>query len=111
MKKLNAFLIALALLVGTAVPAAIAPSNGTTDPATAEIRSLLENPGFLVKEEMTASVSFVVNKDNEIVILSIDSSSMEVENFITERLSHHKLETVLRRGREYTVPIMITSES
>ena len=111
MKKLSTIFLGLVLLVGTAVSAAVVTENGTLDPVSAEIETLLENPTFIVNKEMNASVSFVVNRDNELVIIYVDASCAEIRNFVKERLSHQKLNATLVRGRNYTVPVRITAES
>jgi hypothetical protein len=109
MKKLSAIFLGLVLLVGTAVSAAVVTENRPLDPVSAEIATLLENPTFDVYKEMNALVSFVVNRDNELEILSVDANSGKILNFVTDRLSHQKLNATLVQGKEYTIPIKIQS--
>ena len=49
-------------------PAAAAESNVITQ----EVGKLLQNPYFNVDEEITANVTLTINKNNEIVVLSVD---------------------------------------
>lgn len=79
--------------------------------ATEEIGKLLKNPGFLVEDDITANVIFTVNKENEMVVLSVDSKNATVESFIKQRLNYENLPVALRNGEKtFKLPVRITSK-
>jgi len=109
MKLLKTTLVAIALLMGTITMTATETLN--VDPTTStetiskEISKLLQNPSFTFNESIEASVTFVVNKHNEIVVLSVDSNNDAVSSFIKSRLNYEKLEVSVDEGTEYIVPV------
>ncbi|MDX1463014.1 MAG: hypothetical protein R3359_08155, partial [Marinirhabdus sp.] len=78
--------------------------------AAKEITTLLEDPTFLVLENRTVEVEFVLNKNKEVVILSIDCDDANVCTFISERLNHKVLESALEQGKVYTLPVKFVSK-
>jgi len=109
MKKLSVMLAALALLVGTSVSTAAVKVEKEPTTTSEEITKLLENPEFIVQEEMLASVQFVINKDHEIVVLSVETENDLLEGYIKNRLNYHKLETNVKQGMPYTLPVRVVS--
>jgi len=78
---------------------------------TEEIGRLLQNPSFLVDEEITANVMITLNKNNEFVVLSVDTDNSYVENFIKSRLNYQELPVTLKDiTKTFIVPIRITPE-
>ncbi len=78
---------------------------------TEEIGRLLQNPSFLVDEEITANVMITLNKNNEFVVLYVDTDKIYVENFIKSRLNYQELPVTLKDGaKTFIVPIRITPE-
>jgi hypothetical protein len=110
MKKLSLILVAFGLILTSTLSAATVPVVAVSSPTSLEIGELLENPQFLVEEEMEAFVTFVLNKENEIVVLSVDTDNDTMERFVKNRLNYQKLNVSLKQGTEYKVPIRITSE-
>jgi hypothetical protein len=78
---------------------------------TNEIGKLLNNPKFIIEHDVQAFVRIVFNEDNEIVVMSVDSDSKMINNFIKSRLNYKKLaDNVIDKDQAYIVPIRITSE-
>ena len=78
---------------------------------TEEIGKLLQNPSFLVENEITANVTVTLNKNNEFVVLSVDTDKKNVENYIKSRLNYQELPVTLNEsGKTYIVPVRITPE-
>ncbi|MCK5400323.1 MAG: hypothetical protein KAJ28_01710 [Flavobacteriaceae bacterium] len=76
---------------------------------TEEIGKLLKNPGFLVDEDITASVMITLNKNNELVVLSVETDKNYVENFIKSRLNYNELTVpVNSHTKTFIVPVRIT---
>lgn len=110
MKRIHAILLATALLVGGFVSAATIPTKEKINPTTLEIRALLTDDDFIVDQDTSAYVTFMLNKDGEIVVLTVDTEDITVENFVKARLNYHKLNTSLEIGKEYKVPILLKTE-
>ena len=109
MKKLNVFLVAIALFAGTILStAAVEPDSKS--PFSLEIIKLLEFPPNF-NAEVKTSIEFVINLEGEIVVLYVDTENSMVENFIKERLNYKKIKSDLIKGKQYKVPILITLES
>ncbi len=109
MRKLSSIFVALTLLATTSVFAIEKPIADNTD-TKAEFTRFLQNPDFLVTHDMEAKVLFTLNKDNEIVILSVETDSPEIEGYVKDRLYLKKLNTKLEQGKQYVVPVKIKSE-
>jgi len=110
MKKVNVILIALVLLVGTVFSSAAVPALETKTSTSVEIEKLLENPDFRVDVDVMAYVTFLINKEGEIVVLSVDTENEMVERFIKSRLNYKTLKTSLEKGKEYKLPVRIASK-
>tara|TARA_R110002124_G_scaffold6123_1_gene37330 strand:+ start:75393 stop:75728 length:336 start_codon:yes stop_codon:yes gene_type:complete len=109
MKKLRVMFAAIGLLIGTSVSTAAVSVEKEPTTTSEEITQFLENPEFIVSEEMIASVAFVVNKENEIVVLSVETENELLEGYIKNRLNYQKLQTNVKQGMPYTVPVRIVS--
>ncbi|MDC8005703.1 hypothetical protein POV27_16715 [Aureisphaera galaxeae] len=75
-----------------------------------EITKLLQNPDFSVSKDTTVKVHLMVNNNNELVILSVDTEKEPIEYFIKGRLNYRKMKNVLKKGELYILPVTITSE-
>ena len=71
-----------------------------------QVAQLLEEPAFKVTEDITATVTLMVNKDNEVVVIDVETQEEFVSNFIKSRLNYEILETQ-RIGSQFTVPVRI----
>ncbi len=110
MKKVNVILVALALFIGTLTSyAGVDPVTLPLEP-TKEIGELLKAPGFEVDSDIRAVVTFVVNKNNEVVVLSVDCETKQFCKYIKSRLNYQKIDSGLKKGVEYKVPIRIQKE-
>ncbi len=111
MKKIQAFLLATVLLVGSFASAATIPAKEKKNPTTEEIRGLLSDSDFIVEEDISAFVTFMLNDAGEMVVLSVDTEYKTVENFVKARLNYHKLSTPLTKGKEYKLPILLKANT
>ena len=110
MRKVNVILMAFVLLISTTMLTAATNPVIPTINASEEIGELLKNPSFELEVETTAYVTFVVNKESEIVVLSVDSENESMKKFIKQRLNYKKLESANKQGKEYKIPIRMTAE-
>ncbi|HEY9185775.1 MAG TPA: hypothetical protein VIM94_10660 [Salegentibacter sp.] len=108
MKKLQLFLLVLAIGFGSAVKAAELP----VDPTSAfkyEVEKLLEDlPIELEEEEKEVNLTITFNKNNEIVVLSVECDDPYVKSVIKKRLNYKKVKTQLDKSiKEYKLPIRL----
>ena len=76
---------------------------------SSQIGSLLQDNQFTIDDaNLTANVLFTVNKNNEIVVISVDTENAVLESFVKGRLNYQKVEVAQNReGKMYTVPVRI----
>ena len=75
-----------------------------------KVGKLLKNPSFEVEKDLSATVLITINKENELVVLSVDSEHETFESFIKSRLNYKKLEAELNgKARTFKVPITLKS--
>jgi hypothetical protein len=110
MKTLKTTLVALSLLFVTSAFANGIDNTNSPEKASLEISALLNNPDFLVVETETVAVEFVLNKNKEVVVLSVDCDSSEICAFISDRLNRKVLESKLEQGKVYTLPVKFVSK-
>jgi len=78
---------------------------------TEEIGKLLNNPSFELDKEVSAMVTLTINKNNEIVVLSVETEEDYLVNFIKSRLNYNELSEVINtNGKTFKVPVRITPE-
>ncbi len=107
MRKLSLILVALALVMTSVTSAAVVSEDLKVIPTEKQIGELLENPSFEMTSEEKAFVTFIINEDHEIVVLTVDTDNESVDKFVKSRLNYNKLEGALKVGHEYKVPIVI----
>ncbi|RLD28418.1 MAG: hypothetical protein DRI75_06770 [Bacteroidetes bacterium] len=78
---------------------------------TEEIGKLLENPRFILEKDVVASVTITINKNNEIVVLSVDTDENYLVSYIKSRLNYNELPVTVNSGEKtFIVPVRITPE-
>lgn len=111
MKTIKSIVLALALVSATALQANPIGDKKAKAQVEQQIGELLEGPQFEIEQDCKASVSFTVNDQNEMVVLSVDTDNDRFERYVKSRLNYKKLEAQLPGGRFYTVPLKLLSES
>lgn len=83
------------------------PEVGLSD----QISEMLSDNSFSDSaQDLVAQVRFTLNDDGEIVVLSVETNSDTLENFIKSRLNYHKVKVSnVKEGKLYTVPVRIAS--
>jgi hypothetical protein len=109
MKTLKTVFLALSILITSSAFATDTVTISTPETVTKEMTALLDNPSFLVTQEQTVSVEFVLNKNNEVVVLSVDCDDADVINFINDRLNRQELDNKLEQGKVYILPVKFVS--
>ena len=95
MKQLKTLLLAVAITASGVLAASNEDKKADSVVITEEIGKLLKDPSFLVDKDIVADVTLTLNKNNEIVVLSVDSNELYVENFIKSRLNYKEIPSSL----------------
>ncbi|MEQ6124097.1 hypothetical protein AAON49_07860 [Pseudotenacibaculum sp. MALMAid0570] len=114
MKKLKLTITAIALCFATLT----AFANETEPLATksknelrSEIVSILgtQVPSYLVdNSDIKANVSLIVNNQNQLIIVSVDTKSNTVDKYLKSKLNYQKVNVKgLKKGEIYRVPLTI----
>jgi len=108
MKTIKSILLVAALVVSSMVSASSLPEekNNANRAVTEVIGELLENPNFVLEKELVAKVTLTMNEDNELVVLSVDSDNVTVENYIKSRLNYKAL-NVTPAQKTFKVPVRL----
>ncbi|SNZ00268.1 hypothetical protein [Flagellimonas pacifica] len=62
-------------------------------------------------EELIGKVRFTINKQSEIVVLSVDTNSELLEDFVKHRLNYQKVELNSSvKGKIYQVPVRVLAQ-
>lgn len=110
MKNLSlVFVSAFLVLTGSVFANDNKKSEKPAKSLSTQITTLLSNSYLEVEDELTADVLFVLNKDREIVVLTVVTNSEVAENFVKSKLNYQRVNLEdYREGRTYTVSVRIT---
>jgi hypothetical protein len=109
MKKLQASLLIAALVFSSVLSASVAKKENSAVTLTEEIGNLLQNPDFKVDGDVFTSVDFILNKDHEIVVLSVDAPNSKIEGFIKKRLNYKSISNFYsKEQKQLKVPVRFT---
>jgi hypothetical protein len=111
MKQLKTLLLAVLITASSVLSASNEDKKADSVVITEEIGKLLKDPSFLVDKDIVADVTLILNKNNELVVLSVDSNELYVENFIKSRLNYKELPaTFTSKERTFKVPVRVTAK-
>ncbi|HEX9826693.1 MAG TPA: hypothetical protein VGA80_08850 [Flavobacteriaceae bacterium] len=111
MRTIKTLLLVAAIAFSSVLSASNKPTKDTSNAISQEIGKLLKNPSFIVEDDIFAKVKVLFNKDNEIVVLSVDSETKGIDNYIKSRLNYKELsKDVDNKNRYYIVPVRITAK-
>ncbi len=111
MRKLSYVIVAAMLLSTGSILATSTELREPTVGISEQISEMLSDNSFSDGECNTiAQVRFTLNDKAEIVVLSVETESEDLERFVKTRLNYKKIEiSNLEEGKLYTVPVRITS--
>jgi len=109
MKQLKTLLLAVLITASGALYASSDDKKADSVVITEEIAKLLKDPSFPVDKDIVANVTLTLNKNNEMVVLSVDSNELYVENFIKTRLNYKELpSTFSSDDKTFKIPVRVT---
>ena len=75
-----------------------------------QIHKMLKSNSFNIENDLVADVRFTINREGEIVVLSVNTEVDILENFVKKRLNYQKVELEnAKEGKIYTIPVRITA--
>ena len=110
MRTIKTLLLAVAITFSSVLSASTTPSKSESTIITKEIGKLLKSPKFQIEKDLLATVRLIFNKNNEMVILSVDSENEQLVHYIKGRLNYKSLSVdVVNKNETFIVPIRITT--
>jgi hypothetical protein len=71
----------------------------------------LQSPSFVIEKDIVASVTLTINKNNEIVVLSVDTDDDTLERFVKSRLNYSELPSnAITKEKTFIVPVRLHME-
>ena len=117
MKTIKSFLLVALIAFSSVLSASTNPENAkkatSAEPnvITQEVGKLLQSPSFEIEKDIVASVTLTVNKNNEIVVLSVDTEDEVLEGFIKGRLNYNVLPSnTITKEKTFIVPVRLKVE-
>ena len=76
-----------------------------------QIKDLIGHDAIqVINQDLKGKILFTLNKDREIVVLSIEADTKQMEYFLKSRLNYKKVDVSnWKEGKKYVVPILVTS--
>lgn len=103
-------MLATVLLAGTTLFAANPIADKVKkDEAAQEIAQMLENPNFEYEDGTVAEVTFKVNCDGVVEVVSVSTKNRRAIKFIQSRLDRQRLKNNLEVGKTYSLPVTFQS--
>lgn len=111
MRKISLVVVAAMLLSTGSLLANDLDGVSPAKTLTTQISKLLSNNEFTESEvNVTAEVRFTINKESEIVVLSVETENGNVESFVKGNLNYQKVDmSTYVEGKLYTIPVRIQS--
>ena len=115
MKNLKLTLAAIALCFATLTTSATETTpkkaNETNKAFRSKIVSLIgkEAPDYLTDgKDVTAKLSLMLNNKNQVIVISVDSKSTSLEEYVKSKLNYQEIKVKgVKKGEIYKVPLTI----
>lgn len=113
MKSLKTVIAAIAISLFTVFSVSASKTNPKKTTGTKTLRTELSyfignDIPFEINKTITAEVSFIINNNNEVVVLSIKSKVSELNSFLKRRLNYKKITVKgIKKGEVYIIPLKI----
>jgi hypothetical protein len=111
MKNIKFLLLAMAITFSSLLSANTENSDkNTPELIAAKIGKLLEKPNFIIDQDITANVVITLNKNNEIVVLSVETENILLAPYIKSRLNYQSVPVNMNlKEKIFVVPVRITA--
>ncbi|MDP5044045.1 MAG: hypothetical protein NWQ06_03585 [Leeuwenhoekiella sp.] len=74
-----------------------------------ELGALLTESKIKLEQTVSATVSFTINSNSEVVVLDVETENAQVEQFIQNRLNYKKIKANALKGQTYHLPVVLES--
>lgn len=105
--------IVLTLFVSSTVFASTPTKTSNKNQLRTELIKLLGDFDAVHQEkDLTAYVSFIVNDENQVVVITVDSDNKSVDAFVKGKLNYKKVvASGIERGEVFIMPLKIEKQS
>lgn len=111
MKTIQMLILLVSFTFSSVLSASTAPIDAGTNAITVQIEKRLENPNFLIEKETVFDVTFRVNRNNELVVLHVDTENEIIKDYIKKRLNYSKISVSPKNlSKDYVIKIRLTSK-
>jgi len=111
MRNLKSIIAIIAISLATTFSTSAIDKNSkkVTQKLRTEIVSMLGNTVQLnLKTTSSAEISFMINNNNELVVVSVDSKVSEFQSIVKNKLNYKKLAVKgVKKGEIYRVPVKL----
>lgn len=111
MKNLKSIITIFAISLSTVFAASASeknPSKVTKELRTEIVSMLGKKIPIEFKKAEKVELSFMINKQNELVVLTVDSNQTEFNTYVKSKLNYKKLNAVgAKQGEVYKVPVTL----
>ena len=114
MKNLRTIITVIAISLSTVFSAAAIekkPSKEGKNIRTEIVYLLGDDIPFEINHSCEAKISFIINNNNEVVVLNVDSKISKFKSFIKRKLNYKKINLKnIKKGEVYRVPVKLNAE-
>ncbi|MEO1012623.1 MAG: hypothetical protein AAFX53_15055 [Bacteroidota bacterium] len=110
MRKLGFVWVAIAILSASSILANNPIGDTPVEAMKAQVKELLSSyqADLDQRNSVTATIRFMVNRENEFVVLSVDTKDKYLGHFIKSKLNYRKVNAQgISRGRKYIIPLKV----
>jgi hypothetical protein len=111
MRKLSYIMAAVLLLSLSNLRAGETAKPKPAKSLSYQIKDLIGKDAIKVgDQDLKGKILFTLNKDREIVVLSVEADTKQMEYFLKSRLNYKKVDVGnWKEGKKYLVPVLVTS--
>lgn len=112
METFKSIIATAVLALTTTLATANVDPKPTKDEVKQELTDLLGAPNFRIGEnDLTATVHFLINNSNEIVVLDVKAENELIESYIKSRLNYKEVKSgKLVKGQDYKVSVRVQGD-
>lgn len=111
MKTFKTFMLITALVISSVASASIEKGENSVGTVSDQISTLLQNPNFDIPAEVVVNVDIMLNENNEMVVLSVNSNDKMIDGFIKNRLNYKTISiSKVKRGEHIVVPVRFKAQ-
>jgi len=109
MKTLKMSVLVLAIAFSSVLSASTNPIKKETPKSVSEsVGEFLKNPDLQLSSDVSAIVDIVINENDEMVVLNVETENESVEKYIKDRLNYKRLsKETIGYNKTFTIPVKL----